>query len=671
MPAICNWRFAPSAIRFTPASRSWWIPPDGWKNSCVATAANNRFAVGGRGHCRVNSSADFEGITDIRLGRVRPFPKRKAALFGALILLWLTPGIVGRDPWKPGEPTLAAVIKNLVEDGFSLAPNFVGSPFAEHPPLYLWLAAASAHLFSPILELHEGARIGSAILLLAGLAALGFACGRWHGGRAGWLAAILAVGFTGLLVRGHLLAIGVAEFFGISIALLGFSLLKKNPAMHADGNFSSGGIYSDSFHFDEHFFDDGDFLHDGGVFAGKKSRRKKINSSPPRESANDNFSGDSLWGGAIAGCGIGIMFMCGGFLAAMPGVFLFLPPIFSSQWRSPSIFAGLAAAVVFAAPWFLLWPLALARAAPEIFDLWLAEELAEFSQFNFAAMIQLIKTAAWSLWPSWAIALGGFYYLRREKKRRRIASANPDIALAIAAFGGACLAFLLGGGGNEIALFSAMPPLAMLAAAGLSRLPETRAGILDWFAIFCVGVFFVGGQWLAWLATQWNWPPSFAGWILSLRPGVDIEVGGIAIASAIALTVGWCALAAKFNYSNERAVVNWTAAMTLAWLLFCLLWMNYVDAGKSYRRLAADLRVVTAGECVAMRGLSKNNIAQFYYFAGIAPAADGDNCRWLLTRGESPISSNELKWRSGRFAGDDEIFSLYEIRAFDSGAEKK
>src|SRR5260363_31123 len=41
-------------------------------------------------------------------------------------------------------------------------PVNAGQPFMEKPPLYAWVAAGFARLFSPWLPLHDGARLASA-----------------------------------------------------------------------------------------------------------------------------------------------------------------------------------------------------------------------------------------------------------------------------------------------------------------------------------------------------------------------------------------------------------------------------------------------------------------------------------------------------------------------------
>src|SRR3989338_2263683 len=104
-----------------------------------------------------------------------PIPPAKALLLGVLILIWVATGLVGHDPWKPDEATGFGLIYSILQSGDWLAPALAGEPYMDKPQLFYWTAALFAQLFSPLLPLHDGARLASGFyialtLLFTGLA---------------------------------------------------------------------------------------------------------------------------------------------------------------------------------------------------------------------------------------------------------------------------------------------------------------------------------------------------------------------------------------------------------------------------------------------------------------------------------------------------------------------
>ena len=71
-----------------------------------------------------------------------------------LCLLWLVPGLIGHDPWKPDEAYTFGIVYHFIQTWDWVVPTLVGEPSLEFPPLYYLTAAAFAKLFSPVLALH-------------------------------------------------------------------------------------------------------------------------------------------------------------------------------------------------------------------------------------------------------------------------------------------------------------------------------------------------------------------------------------------------------------------------------------------------------------------------------------------------------------------------------------
>ena len=98
----------------------------------------------------------------------------KALFLGMLCAVWLLTGLIGHDPWKPDEAYSFGLVYHILKNGDWLVPTLAGDVFLERPPLYYWTAAIFAKMFSPVLPLHDGARLATGFymgltLLLTGL----------------------------------------------------------------------------------------------------------------------------------------------------------------------------------------------------------------------------------------------------------------------------------------------------------------------------------------------------------------------------------------------------------------------------------------------------------------------------------------------------------------------
>ena len=152
------------------------------------------------------------------------FPRRKSFLFALICLVWLLIGISGRDPWKPEETLLTAL---LVDDSGAIA--FAN---AFNHSLYLGLAATMSAATAWFLPLHEGARLVNALLLSGGMLMVGLCLWRRYGLRAAWLAALLLLGVCGLLLRGHQLTPDVFSFFAVAVMVAGMFVWDEAENRH-------------------------------------------------------------------------------------------------------------------------------------------------------------------------------------------------------------------------------------------------------------------------------------------------------------------------------------------------------------------------------------------------------------------------------------------------------
>lgn len=156
---------------------------------------------------------------------IRPLPPIKAFLFFLIVLLWMSFGIFGRDPWKPEETLLSTMVLQMSEGGFVFNPLLLGQFFEKHPPLYLWIISFFAR-FTP-LEIHEGARLANVVILSLAFYLIFYSTKKNYGIRVGWLSILLVIGTIGFLIRGHQLTFGIPALLGVSIVIYGFATVSS------------------------------------------------------------------------------------------------------------------------------------------------------------------------------------------------------------------------------------------------------------------------------------------------------------------------------------------------------------------------------------------------------------------------------------------------------------
>ena len=58
-----------------------------------------------------------------------------------LCTLWIFPGLIGRDPWKPDEAYSFGLVYHILQTGDWVVPTLAGEPFMEKPPIFFLTAA--------------------------------------------------------------------------------------------------------------------------------------------------------------------------------------------------------------------------------------------------------------------------------------------------------------------------------------------------------------------------------------------------------------------------------------------------------------------------------------------------------------------------------------------------
>lgn len=269
-------------------------------------------------------------------------------LIALLGLAWLLPGLVAHDPWKPDEAHTFGVVLEILQGGSWVIPHIAGEPFLDRPPLFHLSAAASALLLSPLLPLHDGARLAAGLWIALALLFCALASRELHGPRHGLTAALLLLGCFGLVVRGHQLISDTAALAGFAMGYYGFALALRRAAP-------------------------------GGLWIG-------------------------------SGCGLVFMTLGVAETAILAMLAMLLP--ISTAWRNPRYAAALLAAAAAALPWMLIWPLLLQQHDATLFGHWLHTETITRAPGEWlSGLLYYLRILPWYAFPVWPLALWSLWRL--------------------------------------------------------------------------------------------------------------------------------------------------------------------------------------------------------------------------------------------------------------------
>ena len=375
-------------------------------------------------------------------------------------------------------------------------------------------------------------------------------------------------------------------------------------------------------------------------------------------------------GGAVAGVGMGLAFLGDGFLPLFMLVALLgALPLAHSAWRTREHAITAAIALACAAPLVAIWPLALWLNSPGWLRLWL--DTAATTRWSTSSLLSsladlgyFLRILPWYAWPAWPLAA---YSLWRS---RNMLATRKGLVLPLVAFGVFLGILSIFGDAREVNAMPLLLPLALLGVAEIESVPRGGASALDWFG---VSTFFLFASmiWVGWVAVMTGHPAGVLRWIQAEVPGFQYRFSFIAFALAALLTLIWLAVIARSLRSTRRALVNWTAGITMVWMLVMTLGVPLVDQARSYRAVSAKLvQALPPGfRCVASRNLGDAQRALLDYFVALRtirmefPAAE--RCQVLLVQAslqrspELPPPGWREIWRGSRPGDRHEAFVLY------------
>jgi 4-amino-4-deoxy-L-arabinose transferase-like glycosyltransferase len=547
----------------------------------------------------------------------------------ALCLLYILPGLVGRDPWKEDAAGFG-VMWTMAHGGLNdwLWPHIVGLPMPEQGPLAFWIGALFIKLFGWLLGDFMAARMATIVFFLIGALSVWYATyllgrraeaqplklafggqpePRDYGRTLADGALLIYLGSLGLLMHSHLTMPGALQ-----ISLVAF-------AMYAAARF---------------------------------------------------FESWSVASAAVLGLGLGALILTRGWVLPLALVAGLAALTATRERRMLARLAGitLPLALLLVFGWVALCNVVRPfNSSP--FDAWMGWNARQIGLPTTESVGYFIRTGIWFSWPAWPFAGWAVYAWRRQ-------SNALHVGLPLAFFIPAAILVLLSPVSEEVLLLPWLPPLAILAAFGLPTMKRGAINAVDWYSVMTLttAAFAI---WLYWLATQTGWPPALAKAAFRLVPGFKPEFHPFAVVFAAAASVAWIFIV-QWRISRRpsvlwRAVVLSSGGVILCWLLLMTLALPWADYRKSYAAVARQLgQQVPQGASCVDSNLGPAQRASFAYFGHVPFAQfDGKQCDWLLLQDNVRAKKNDarplapgggewqLQWEGGRASDRDERFRLY------------
>ncbi len=508
----------------------------------------------------------------------------------ALGLLYILPGLIGRDPWKDDAASFG-IMWTMAHGGIQdwLMPHIAGLPAPEEGPLAFWLGALCIKLFGWLVGDVLGARLSTIGIFVLGTVSLwhtAFHLGRRseaqplrlafggqpepddYGRTLADTAVLIYLGCLGLLLHSH-------ETLAVTLqgALLSWFLFRSV---------------------------------------------RYIEDSTPRNAVH-------------VGVALGLLTLTRGFappLALLGALylcirFLKLPSVSLLRHLGQAAGTALLITLVWAIPATLAHPYGLSPVSG-----WLAWNAEQLSVPGWHAIKAFFRVGIWYFWPAWPFAAWAAWAWRRQH-------GLLHIILPTFFVGVLTLVILCDPIPESGDLLKLLPPMALMAAFGLPTMKRGAINAIDWFSVMVLTL--LGGLvWLFWIAKLTGWPAQFAKNALKLVPGFKPEFGIVAFLVAAATTVGWIFLV-HWRLSRQpsvlwRAVVLSSGGLILLWVLLMTLFLPDLNYGKSYASVAQQIaaRLPADADCIDTN-VGAPQRASFAYFGHLPFApVDGGACSYML-----------------------------------------
>lgn len=371
-------------------------------------------------------------------------------------------------------------------------------------------------------------------------------------------------------------------------------------------------------------------------------------------------------GGAWLGIGVGLVFMTRGPYAAAILAVLALALTLIPAWRTRHYAGALAVALAVALPLVTAWPWLLYTQSAELFNEWLwTNNLSRLFGDMQQGLMYYARILPWYAWPVWPIALWTLW------RARLSGFAVPSVALPVLSFVITLAMLSLAPEVRELYALPLLVPLALLATPTANALRRGAANAWYWFSVMGFS-FFVLVAWFYWSGLELGVPARLYAHLQRLQPGYDPGFKWLPFLLGAGYTLAWIAVLAAVRRSPERPLYTWAAGITTVWALLAILFVGWIDTGKSYRSMVASLEQALPARyrCIASRELGESQRAMLRYYAGIITlreevATRRRACDLLLVQGNprqetAPRGNWRKIWEGGRPGDKDERYRLYQ-----------
>lgn len=371
-------------------------------------------------------------------------------------------------------------------------------------------------------------------------------------------------------------------------------------------------------------------------------------------------------GGLLLGMALGVVFLSQGTLeTVIVALIAALLPAVCKEWRTRAYGRALLVAMLVAAPLIAAWPLALHLRSPALLDAWLRADLYPLLQTTERDVTFYARIMPWHAWPVWALGAWTLWVARREQY------ATPALALPLTGFVVTLAALSVASNARDLYALILLPALALLAVPAARGLRRGAANAWFWFSVTGV-TFFMIVAWFYWTGLELGLPERLHAHLHRLQPGYAPGFKWLPFTLAACYTVAWFVLLAKLKRSPERPAVVWAAGITVLWALTAILFVGWVDTGKSYRAVFTSMQqsLPAQYQCISSRNLGESQRGMLHYYADVITYRDEiatrrRDCDLLLMQGvvreeTAPAGDWRKIWEGSRPGDKVERYRLYQ-----------
>jgi hypothetical protein len=143
-----------------------------------------------------------------------------------------------------------------------------------------------------------------------------------------------------------------------------------------------------------------------------------------------------------------------------------------------------------------------------------------------------------------------------------------------------------------------------------------------------------------WSGLELGVPPGLHEHLHRLQPGYTPGFRLVPFVIGALFTIGWFAVLFRVERDPQRPAWIWASGVTLTWGLLGVLFIGWVDVGKSYRGMVVELQqaLPSGYRCMSSLNLGDTERAMLHYFANIVTYREESperrrDCDLLLVQG--------------------------------------